>query len=100
MSPREALETDPGHRLALTTAYEAMEMAGVVPNSTPSTMSHRIGTYWGQASEEYKDENTSKEIGPYFITGGLRSFCPVSPLDSHSLFISSNANSRPLDMVN
>jgi len=37
MSPREATQTDPMQRLALTTAYEAMEMAGFVRDRTPST---------------------------------------------------------------
>lgn len=34
MSPREAANADPGQRLAITTAYEAFEMAGFVPNRT------------------------------------------------------------------
>ena len=37
LSPREAIQTDPGQRLALATAYEAVEMSGCVPNRTPST---------------------------------------------------------------
>ena len=32
MSPREALQTDPMQRLALVTAYEALERAGYVSN--------------------------------------------------------------------
>ncbi|KAK5673788.1 hypothetical protein LTR17_027865, partial [Elasticomyces elasticus] len=34
MTPTEAEQTDPMHRLALVTAYEAMEMAGFVPGRT------------------------------------------------------------------
>ncbi|MCJ1251163.1 hypothetical protein MMC30_008394 [Trapelia coarctata] len=76
MSPREALETDPGHRMALTTTHEALAMAGFVPNRTVSTQLSRVGTFWGQASDEYKEQNASQNIGPYFITGSLRSFGP------------------------
>ncbi|KAK8109286.1 non-reducing polyketide synthase nscA [Apiospora sp. TS-2023a] len=59
MSPREALETDPMHRLALVTAYEALEMAGCVPNRTRSTSSARNG---------------SQNIGTYAVPGGERAF--------------------------
>ena len=48
MSPREAAQTDPMGRLALVTAYEALEMSGYVPNRTPSTRLNRIGTFYGQ----------------------------------------------------
>lgn len=37
MSPREALQTDPMQRLALVTAYEALERAGYVANRTDAT---------------------------------------------------------------
>lgn len=52
MSPREALETDPMHRLALVTAYEALEMAGYVPDRTRVSSSVRVGSYYGQASDD------------------------------------------------
>lgn len=47
MSPREAEQTDPMHRLALVTAYEALEMAGHVNGQ--SIDPRRIGTFYGQA---------------------------------------------------
>jgi iron transport multicopper oxidase len=47
MSPREAMQTDPQQRLALVTAYEALEMAGYVPGRTTSTQMERIGTFFG-----------------------------------------------------
>ena len=77
MSPREALETDPGQRLALVTAYEALEMSGFVPNRTPSTQLDRIGTFNGQVSDEYKEQNMSQEVGTFFITGSMRAFASV-----------------------
>ncbi|TVY84593.1 Atrochrysone carboxylic acid synthase [Lachnellula suecica] len=76
MSPREALQTDPMQRLALVTAYEALERAGYVANRTAATNLHRIGTYYGQASDDYREVNTAQEIGTYFITGGCRAFGP------------------------
>ena len=76
MSPREALQTDPMQRLALVTAYEALERAGYVANRTRSTNLHRIGTFYGQASDDYREVNTAQEIGTYFIPGGCRAFGP------------------------
>ncbi|KAG2027535.1 hypothetical protein GB937_001281 [Aspergillus fischeri] len=76
MSPREAVQTDPMQRLAIVTAYEALERAGYVANRTASTNLHRIGTFYGQASDDYREVNTAQEIGTYFITGGCRAFGP------------------------
>ncbi len=47
MSPREALQTDPMQRMAITTSFEALEMSGYVPNRTPSTRPDRIVTFYG-----------------------------------------------------
>ncbi|KAI5857308.1 polyketide synthase [Durotheca rogersii] len=76
MSPREAFQTDPMQRLALTTAYEALEMSGYVPNRTPSTRLDRIGTFYGQTSDDWREINAAQEIDTYFITGGVRAFGP------------------------
>jgi iron transport multicopper oxidase len=80
MSPREALQTDPMQRLALVTAYEALEMSGFVPNRTRSSALSRAGTFYGQTSDDYMDVNSAQDIGPYFITGGIRAFGPVSSI--------------------
>ncbi|KAL8845448.1 MAG: hypothetical protein Q9176_000084 [Flavoplaca citrina] len=71
MSPRE---TDPMQRLALLTAYEALEMAGFVPNRTPSSHLSRVGTYYGQASDDYREVNAGQKIGTYGIPGTERAF--------------------------
>jgi monodictyphenone polyketide synthase len=76
MSPREAQQTDPMQRLALVTAYEALEKAGYVANRTSATNLHRIGTFYGQASDDYREVNTAQEISTYFIPGGCRAFGP------------------------
>ena len=74
------MQTDPGQRLALVTAYEALEMSGWVPNRTPSTQLERIGTFYGQTSDEYKEQNMGQEVGTYYIPGGIRAFGPVSKI--------------------
>ena len=76
MSPREAFQTDPMQRMALTTAYEALEMSGYVPNRTPSTALDRIGTFYGQTSDDWREINAAQEVDTYFITGGVRAFGP------------------------
>ncbi|KLU88058.1 hypothetical protein MAPG_07045, partial [Magnaporthiopsis poae ATCC 64411] len=74
MSPVEAEQTDPMHRLALVTAYEALEDAGYVPNRTPSTNTKRTGTFYGQASDDYREVNAGQRIGTYGVPGGERAF--------------------------
>ena len=76
MSPREAQQTDPMQRLAIVTAYEALERAGYVANRTAATDLHRIGTFYGQASDDYREVNTAQEVSTYFIPGGCRAFGP------------------------
>lgn len=76
MSPREAAQTDPMQRLLLLTTYEALEMAGYSPDRTPATQSQRIGTFFGQTSDDWREVNASQDIDNYFITGGIRAFGP------------------------
>jgi naphtho-gamma-pyrone polyketide synthase len=77
MSPREAEQADPAQRLALMTAYEAMEMAGFVPDSTPFTQRNRIGVVYGTASDDYLEVNSGQNIDTYFVPGGSRAFLPA-----------------------
>ncbi len=76
MSPREALAVDPQMRLSMVTAYEALERSGFVANRTLSTRSERIGTYYGQAADDYREVNQGQEVGTYYIPGGCRAFGP------------------------
>ena len=76
MSPREAAQTDPMQRLLMVTAYEAMEMGGIVPGRTPSTKHDRIGTFYGQTSDDWREVNAAQDIDTYFISGGVRAFGP------------------------
>nr|QZS37281.1 non-reducing polyketide synthase [Talaromyces sp.] len=76
MSPREAQVVDPQMRLALVTAYEALERAGYVGNRTTSTQLQRIGTFYGQAADDYREVNQGQEVSTYYIPGGCRAFGP------------------------
>ena len=76
MSPREAANADPGQRLAIMTAYEALEMAGFVPNRTPSSQRDRVGIFYGMTSDDWREVNSGQDIDTYFIPGGNRAFTP------------------------
>ena len=76
ISPREAPQIDPAQRLALMTAYEAMEQAGLVPDATPSTRRDRVGVFYGVTSNDWMETNSAQNIDTYFIPGGNRAFIP------------------------
>ncbi|KAL9094354.1 MAG: hypothetical protein Q9165_003495 [Trypethelium subeluteriae] len=76
MSPREVQVVDPQMRLALVTAYEALERAGYVGNRTAASQLQRIGTYYGQAADDYREVNQGQEVSTYYIPGGCRAFGP------------------------
>lgn len=98
MSPREAEDTDPAQRLALMTTYEALEMAGFVPDRTPSSQRDRVGVFFGTTSDDWREVNSGQDVGTYFIPGGNRAFVPgritfvsLSPsihLTAHSCIVS------------
>lgn len=71
MSPREALQTDPTHRLLLMATYEALEMAGYNPDSK---LSEKFGTFIGMATDDWREYNIRQDIDIYYVTGGLRAF--------------------------
>jgi len=76
ISPREAPQIDPAQRLALMTAYEAIEQAGIVPDATPSTRRDRVGVFYGVTSNDWMETNSAQDIDTYFIPGGNRAFIP------------------------
>ncbi|KAJ5928129.1 polyketide synthase [Penicillium verhagenii] len=76
MSPREAGQTDPTHRLALVTAYEALEHAGYTHDRTPSSNKLRVGTFYGQCCDDYREANAEQNVDTYFIPGNYRAFAP------------------------
>ena len=76
ISPREAPQVDPAQRIALLTAYEAMEQAGIVPAGTPSTQKDRVGVFYGVTSNDWMETNSAQAIDAYHIPGGNRAFIP------------------------
>ncbi|KAF2266560.1 ketoacyl-synt-domain-containing protein [Lojkania enalia] len=76
ISPREAPQIDPAQRLALMTAYEAIEQAGIVPDTTPSTRRDRVGVFYGVTSNDWMETNSAQNIDTYLIPGGNRAFIP------------------------
>ena len=76
MSPREAFQADPLHRLFLTVCYEALETSGYSPDATPSTRSNRIATYFGQTSDDWRDLLLTKGVDIYYAPGICRAFGP------------------------
>lgn len=76
ISPREAPQIDPAQRLALMTAYEAIEQAGIVPDMTASTRRDRVGVFYGVTSNDWMETNSAQHIDTYFIPGGNRAFIP------------------------
>ncbi|KAJ6043159.1 type I iterative polyketide synthase [Penicillium canescens] len=76
MSPREAPQVDPAQRIALLTAYEAIEQAGIVPGRTPSTQQDRVGVFFGTTSNDWCESNSGQDIDTYYIPGANRAFIP------------------------
>ena len=76
ISPKEAPQMDPAQRMALMSTVEAMEQAGLVSNTTPSTQNDRVGVFHGCTSNDYLECNSGQDIDTYFITGGNRGFIP------------------------
>lgn len=61
---------DPQQRLLLHAAYEALEDAGYVPDSTKTWNPETFGCYVGVATHDYL-RNLRNEIDVYYSTGGI-----------------------------
>ncbi|KAL6800430.1 putative polyketide synthase [Trichoderma sp. SZMC 28012] len=64
ISPREAKQMDPVHRILL------------IPEATLSTNRNRIATYFAQAGDDYRECNANQDIDLFLIQGGARAFAP------------------------
>ena len=75
ITPREAAEIDPQHRMLLTTAWEAMEDSGVPRDRWEGS---RTGVYTGILGMDYTLLHTKtkgpESIGPYYASGKEPSF--------------------------
>ncbi|KAK3319477.1 beta-ketoacyl synthase [Cercophora scortea] len=76
ISPREAPQIDPAQRLALMTVQEAIEMSGIVADTTPSTRPDRVGVFYGVTANDWAETNSTQDIDTYLIPGGNRAFIP------------------------
>ncbi|PCD27864.1 hypothetical protein FGRA07_03003 [Fusarium graminearum] len=73
ISPREAKSMDPQQRILLHTAQDALEDAGYVADSTPSSQRATTGCYIGLATGDYTD-NLRDDIDAFYPSGTLRAF--------------------------
>jgi acyl transferase domain-containing protein len=73
---------DPLQRLLLHVSYEALEMAGYSKDGTLATDSNRVATYFGQASEDWREVLNNQGIDIYYVPGLARPFAP-SKLNYH-----------------
>jgi acyl transferase domain-containing protein len=67
---------DPIQRLLLMTSYEALESAGYSKDATLAMESNRIATYFGQASEDWRDILNNGDIDIYYVPSLSRPFGP------------------------
>jgi acyl transferase domain-containing protein/acyl carrier protein len=74
ISPREALSLDPQQRMLLEVSWEALENAGIAPDSISES---QTGVFVGLSSNEYTSNLINaggyENIDPYIGTGGMYS---------------------------
>lgn len=76
VSPKEALQMDPLQRMLLMCTYEALEQAGYARDTTNSSHPSRIGTYFGQTVDDWKDVNAQQGIDTHYLPSLDRAFHP------------------------
>ncbi|KAI0006739.1 ketoacyl-synt-domain-containing protein, partial [Xylariaceae sp. FL0662B] len=76
MSPREAIQVDPVHRLLMMVSLEALEKAGYSPEGAISAESKRTAVYFGQNADVWREINMQEGIDVFTAPGLLRAFSP------------------------
>ncbi|KAI2634619.1 hypothetical protein GGS21DRAFT_543711 [Xylaria nigripes] len=76
MSPREAMQVDPTHRLLLMTSLEALERAGYNPGLSLSSRNRRTAVYFGQNADIWREVSIEHGIDVFTAPGILRAFSP------------------------
>jgi iterative type I PKS product template protein len=74
VSPREATQMDPVQRLCLTTAHEALEMAGYAPGASPSMDPERVATFVGVTGYDWLETLHQQGNDIYYVTGAAKAF--------------------------
>lgn len=72
-------------RLALLTAYEAMEDAGLVAGSTQSTQKDRVGVFYGVTSNDWMETNSAQNIGILSFAHSFRRAKHIPQIPTSSL---------------
>ncbi|KAI1075188.1 ketoacyl-synt-domain-containing protein [Whalleya microplaca] len=76
MSPREAIQVDPVHRLLMMASLEALEKAGYNPEGTLSSETKRTAVYFGQNADVWREINMQEGVDVFTAPGLLRAFSP------------------------
>ncbi|KAL1961387.1 hypothetical protein VTO42DRAFT_115 [Malbranchea cinnamomea] len=76
VSPREAVQMDPGQRLLMHAVYEALEDAGIATNGSLSTDNKRISTFVGDCMDDWREIQPPIGVDIYMIQGTQRAFTP------------------------
>jgi iron transport multicopper oxidase len=76
MSPREAMQVDPTHRLLLMTSLEALEKAGHNPDADLSSRKKRTAVYFGQNADIWREIDAQQGVDVFTAPGLLRAFSP------------------------
>ncbi|GJC89464.1 non-reducing polyketide synthase curS2 [Colletotrichum liriopes] len=74
LSPREAMEVDPAHRLFLLTVFEALETAGYGRRPHTKTEACRFATFVGQIADDWAEIIRLRGGDAFSLTGNQRSF--------------------------
>ena len=90
MNPREAEQTMP--RLALVTAYEALEHAGCVRGR--GIFARMVGKFYGQAGDDYRRVNSGQGMSTYFTLGDAEPLPLVASITSSSSGVQISASIR------
>ncbi|KAI0550975.1 hypothetical protein F4679DRAFT_594292 [Xylaria curta] len=76
ISPREAMQIDPTHRLLLMTSLEALEKAGYNSDTGLSSRNKRTAVYFGQNADVWREYAAEQGVDVYTAPGILRAFSP------------------------
>ncbi|KAM0716792.1 hypothetical protein Q7P37_008237 [Cladosporium fusiforme] len=77
ISPREALLMDPGHRMFLMSAYEALETAGYSNGHTKATDPRKVSIFFAQCNDDWRiASHDVKGCDSYTLPGTARAFGP------------------------